>query len=114
MRRRVIAHGGLADGSVHDCVDSIADSKGWPRVQPIYDFSDLHLLSLEGAPSNAVFVGRGFYDHLVRAHALHRVIASLDFSDDSVQLIAVKRAAVPNLPTRFRIKRRVIEDDLAL
>src|SRR5438034_10706365 len=48
----------------------------------------------------------------MRAHALHRVVASLHLSHHGVQLIAVKHAAVPNLPAGFRIKRRVIENDL--
>ena len=49
----------------------------------------------------------------MRSYSLYRVVASLDLGDDSVQLIAVEHATVPNLPAGFCIKRRVIEDDLA-
>src|SRR6185503_233075 len=49
----------------------------------------------------------------MRPDSLNGVITSLHFSDDCVQLIAVERAAVANLSAGFRIKRSVIEDDLA-
>src|SRR5260370_19486622 len=45
---------------------------------------------------------------------LDGVVASLHFRNDSIEFVAVKRAAVPNLPARLRVKRRVIKNDLAL
>jgi len=83
MRRGVVAHGGLADRGVDHGVHFVANAN------------------------------RGFYDHLMRADSLHRVVASLDLGDDGVPFVAVKRAAVTNLPSGFGIKRRVVEDDLA-
>src|SRR5437667_2263045 len=83
VRGRVIAHGGLPDRRVHHRVHFVAHAN------------------------------RMFGDYLMRAHALHRVVASLHLSHHGVQLIAVKHAAVPNLPARFGIKRRVIKNDFA-
>ena len=49
----------------------------------------------------------------MRPNPLHRVITSLHLGDDRIQLIAVQRAAIPNLPSGLCIKRCVIENDLA-
>ncbi len=50
----------------------------------------------------------------MRPHSLNRVIASLHVSDDGVVIVGIKPSAIPDLPTSLRIKRRVIENDLAL
>ena len=49
----------------------------------------------------------------MRAHALHRVIASSHFGNDSVVIVGVKPSAIADLPARFGIKGSVIENDLA-
>src|SRR5581483_570246 len=46
-------------------------------------------------------------------HSLHRVVTTLHFSNDLVQLVAVERSAISDLSSRLCIKRRVVENDLA-
>src|SRR5712691_8124551 len=106
MRRRVIAHSGLPDFSIDDGVDLVAHAKCPPT--PVFGIS-----STEGGPPYAVFVGWGFYDHLMRAHPLNRVVSSLHLSDDGVVIVAVKPPAIADLSAGLSIERCVIEDDLA-
>ncbi len=91
MRRGVIAHGSRANAGIHHSVHFVPD--------------------LEGAPPNAVFVGWGFHNHLMRPHPLNRVVASLHLGDNGIVIVGVKPSPIADLPARFRIKRRVIKDD---
>src|SRR5579863_3551860 len=49
----------------------------------------------------------------MRAHARNRRIASLHVSNDGVVIVRVKPPAIPDLPARLGIKRRVIKYDFA-
>src|SRR5580658_4462641 len=94
MRSGVIAHGGFANRGVHNGIDSIAHA--------------------EGAPPFRVFCGRwGFHDDLMRAHSLHRVVASGYFGNDGVVIVGVEPSAIANLSAGFGVERRVVKDDLA-
>src|SRR5438105_3563757 len=84
VRGGVVAHGVGADVGVHHRIDAIADHN--------------------------VLLGL----HAMRAHALHRGIASDNFCDNDVAAGVVKPAAIANLATGFSIEGCVIEDDLAL
>ena len=46
-------------------------------------------------------------------YSLHGVVATFDFGNHSVVIVAVEPSAIANLSAGFRIKRRVIEDDFA-
>ena len=83
MRRRVIAHGGLPDRSVHDGVDFVTNANG------------------------------GFHEDLVRAYSLHGVVATLHLGDDGVVVVGVEPSAIANLPAGLGIEGRVVENDLA-
>ncbi len=50
----------------------------------------------------------------MRPHPGNRVITSRHVGDDSVVIVGIKPSPIPHLPARLRIKRRVIENDLAL
>jgi hypothetical protein len=91
----VIAHGGLADRSVDDGIYFL------PYAQ--------------GAPPFRVFCGGwGFHIDLMRPHALYRVVTSSHFSDNGIVIVGVKPSAIADLPARFGVEGRVIENDLAL
>src|ERR1035441_10970681 len=83
MRAGVVAHGGAANFVVHHLVRLVADVDG--------------LLG----------------DNTMRAHALHGIGDSFNFSDDGVVIFAIQAANIAYLTTGFGIKRRVIEHDLA-
>src|ERR1700690_2403672 len=90
VRSGVIPHGGLADFSV--------------------DYGVHFVSNPEGAPPNAVFVGWGFHDHLVRTHSLDRIVATLHLGDDGVVIVAVKPSAIADLAAGLRVERSVVED----
>src|SRR5580700_8183820 len=52
-------------------------------------------------------------NHLMRAHALYRVVASRHISNDSIVIVGVEPSTITHLPTRFSIKRSVIKNGLA-
>src|SRR5271156_3027590 len=94
MRSRVIPHGGLTNVGVHDGIDFVANTKG--------------------APPFRVFCGGwGFYDDLMRSHALNRRITSCHVGDDGIVIVRVKPSLVADLPARVGIERSVIKDNLA-
>src|SRR6516162_5859981 len=83
MCGRVVAHGGLANSQVDHGVDSVA------------------------------YANRLLGDDLMGAHALDRVVATLDLGGHRVVIVAVQPSPIANLPAGFGVKGRVIEDDLA-
>jgi hypothetical protein len=89
----VIAHGGLADVGVNHGIHLLANP--------------------EGAPPNTVFVGWGFHEHLVCPYSLHGVVATSDFGNHSVVIVAVEPPTIANLSAGFRVEGRVIKDDFA-
>ena len=97
MRRRVIAHGRLANLGIHD------------RVDPVPNF--------EGGPPYVLFVGWRFllgpHQNLMRPHALNWVVTTLHFRDDGIVIVGIKPSTIANLPARLCIKRRVIKNDLS-
>ena len=52
-------------------------------------------------------------DDLVRAHALHGVVAARDLGDDGVVIVGVEPSAIADLAAGLGIEGRVIENDLA-
>src|ERR1017187_1254063 len=83
MRRRMIAHGRLANVSIDDSIDLIADAQ------------------------------RLFSNNLMRPHPLNRRVASRHIGNDGVVIVRIKPSLVANLPTGLSIERRVIKNDLA-
>src|ERR1019366_735168 len=73
MRSRVIAHRRLPNVSVHHGVDFV------PHAD------------------------RLFRDHLMRAHALNRVITPLDVGGDGVVIVGVEPSAVANFSPRLPV-----------
>jgi hypothetical protein len=49
----------------------------------------------------------------MRAHALHRVVASGHFGDDGVVIVGVEPSAIADLAAGFGVEGRVVENDLA-
>src|SRR5205823_13218216 len=80
----MVAHSRFTNARIHDGIDFVADTK------------------------------QLFGTHLMRTNALHRIVGSLNFGDERIQLVAVEHSAVANLAAGFSIKRRVIKDDFAL
>src|ERR1035441_394326 len=83
MRGGVIAHGGLANRGIDNGIDFLTNAN--------------------------CLLG----NDLMRAHALHRVVASGHFGDDGVVIVGVEPSAIANLSARFRVEGRVVENDLA-
>ena len=52
-------------------------------------------------------------DDLMRAHALHGVVAAGHFGDDCVVIVGVEPSAVADLAAGFGVEGRVVEDDFA-
>src|ERR1019366_8590259 len=94
VRSRVIAHGGLTDRRIDDGIDFLANAQGAP-------------------PFRGFCGGWVLYHHLMRPHALYRVVASSHFSDDGIVIGGVEPSAIANLPAGFGVERGVIENDLA-
>src|SRR5437879_12323123 len=107
MRSRVIAHSGLVNPGVHHRIhlgphtESKVKNPTLPkrrgRVGHPGDPRGM------GAPSfRALCGGRGFHDDLMCSHPLHRVVAPLNLSNDSIELVTVKTTPISNLPARLR------------
>ncbi len=84
MRGRVIAHCGFADGGIDNRVHFLPNA-------------------------NCLF-----YNYLMRADTLHRVVASSHFSDDGVVIVGVEPSAIADLSAGLSIEGSVVEDDLAV
>src|ERR1700691_4170434 len=82
MRGGVIPHGRLPNVSIYHGIDFVTNAQ------------------------------RLFGNQLMRPDALNRRIASRHIGNNSIVIVRVKPSPVTNLSARFRIKRRVVKDDL--
>src|SRR5271165_5783410 len=97
MRSRVIPHGSLANVGIDHGVHPVTDPEGAPFLARI-------LREKWG-------FWYGLHNNLMCSNTLNRVIASRHFRDNGIVIVRIKPAAIPHLPARLRIERRVIEND---